>query len=205
MQPGEFVSHPKFGVGRVLEVRVNKVDVMFAEDGRRTLLRNSLGPVKGGRVAPDKLWRLRDNGLNLARDVEKARASSPKVAAAFESFLEDLVSAVPESRWEVPADSGILYFNVTTLKAGARGFRTSSKRVAFAAVEGEPARIVVAVLDLKRLPEEAHALFSLVRKGFFKKDYLRAEVTEEGLRALPKLLAAVRGVVARGPALSGTA
>ncbi|HAH07529.1 MAG TPA: hypothetical protein DCM05_13595 [Elusimicrobia bacterium] len=198
MQPGDFVSHPTFGVGRVVDIRINKVDAMFAKDGRRTLLRNSLAPLRSEKVAFDKLWRLRENGANLSASVEQVRLTSPKVASAYESFLEDLVSFVPENRWEVPSDSGTLYFQMTTLKSSAKGFKTVTKRIAFAGVEGEPARIVVAVIDIKRLPEELRALFTLVRKGYKKKDYLRAELPEDQLSRLPKLLAALRAVVVRG-------
>lgn len=190
MEPGDLVSHPEFGFGRIKRTRGDKVDVQFEAREIMTLLAKSLTRVEA--VPADMLWRLRDNSKSIAASIERIRPRSPLVAAAFASLLSDLAATVDERFWEVPADgSETLYIRSVTTP-------NKSKRVAFVALDEKPApHIVVAVTDIKRLPKDFRSDFALCERGFFNKDYFRAEIFEDKLALMPVLLSAIRAVLAR--------
>lgn len=198
MQPGDFVSHPSFGIGRVISASGDKADVRF--EGREessTLQASALTLLQG--VPANKLWRLRDHGQALAANIERLRSTSPGIVDAFETLLTDLAPIIPEGHWEVVPDknapaSATLYVRLKT--------PTGSTRGAFIGI-GEKARrpafLVVAIVEIERLPKGHESAFKLHPKGYHGKDYLRAELSEGDLSRLPELATALRGLISSYP------
>jgi hypothetical protein len=65
------------------------------------------------------------------------------------------------------------------------------------ALDEKPAHIVVAVTDVAKLPDEFRTAFVLHPRGYYDKDYLRAELHEDKLSQMPKMRGAIRALVAR--------
>lgn len=194
VKPGDFVSHSSFGTGRVISTSGDKADVRF--EGREepaTLQVNALTLHES--VPANKLWRLRDNGQVLAANIERLKPTSPRIVEAFESLLTDLAPIIPEGHWQVVPDKNApdcatLYIRIKTPTGSARG--------AFIGI-GEKARrsphLVIAVVEIERLPKGQESAFKLHPKGYHGKDYLRAEVTEDQLPEVPRLLAALQALL----------
>lgn len=194
MEPGDFVSHPSLGVGRVVRAHGGKIDVRFESNEALTLLEAAVTRIGAEALPPDMTWRLRDNGKSLAASIERIRPRSPVVASAFASLLSSLAAIVPEERWEVPGDDSETLYIRSAVSSG------KSRRIAFTALDEKPAQhIVVAVIDITRLPDDFKAAFTLCPKGYFGKDYLRAELPEEKLSQLPTMTSTMRALIARNP------
>lgn len=194
MEPGDFVSHPSLGIGRVVRAHGGKVDVRFEPGETLTLLEAAVTQIGTETLPADMLWRLRENGRSLAASIERIRPKSPAVTSAFASLLSSLAAILPEERWEVPGDGSETLYIRSAISSG------KSRRIAFTALDEKPApHIVVAVIDTKRLPDDFKAAFALRPKGFFGKDYLRAELPEDKLLQLPTMISAMRALIARNP------
>lgn len=194
MEPGDFVSHPSLGVGRVVRAHGGKVDVRIVSNEILTLLEAAVTRISAEALPVDMTWRLRDNSKSLAASIERIRPKSPAVTSAFASLLSSLAAIVPEERWEVPGDDSETLYIRSAVSSG------KSRRIAFTALDEKPApHIVVAVIDIMRLPDDFRAAFTLCPKGYFGKDYLRAELSEDKLSQLPTITSTMRALIARNP------
>lgn len=192
MQPGDFVSHPAVGTGRVISVSGNNADVRFEGQAEtRIFPLSTLELLKS--VPANKLWRIRDHGATLAANIERTTPINPEIIETFKSLLAELTSIVPEGHWEViPHDtaSATLYIRVKTQKGSTRG--------AFLGLEEKarrPLYLVIAIIEIERLPKAYESLFKLIPKGYHGKDYLRAEVMPDKLSEVPQLLAALQALI----------
>lgn len=194
MEPGDFVSHPSLGIGIVVRAHGTKIEVRFESNEILTLLATAVTRIGTEALPADMAWRLRKNGKGLAASIERIRPKSPAVTSAFASLLSNLAAILPEERWEVPGDDSETLYIRSAVSSG------KSRRIAFTALDEKPSpHIVVAVIDIKRLPDDFKGPFALRPKGFFGKDYLRAELTEDKLAQLPTMMSAMRALVARNP------
>lgn len=187
MQPGDFVTHPTFGTGRVINTSGDKAEVFFESGEHPTLLASALTLLESAPL--DKVWRLRDGGNVLAAESEATRIKSPALAAAFESFLVDLSGFVPTKYWSVDPKTASLV--ISTLSEANR-----IKQIAFVGLGKRPPRLIVGVTDMERLPNHLHQAFQVEPKGFHNGPYLRAELAEDALSRLPDLLTALRELIA---------
>lgn len=194
MEPGDFVSHPSLGIGRVVRAHGTKIDVRFESNEILTLLGTAVTRIGTEALPAEMAWRLRENGKSLAASIERIRPKSPAVTSTFASLLSSLVAILPEERWEVPGDDSETLYIRSAVTSG------KSRRIAFMALDEKPApHIVVAVIDMKRLPDDFMAAFTMCPKGYFGKDYLRAEISEDKLVQLSTMTSAIRALIARNP------